>query len=237
MPIHSIPGFEEPFSSFSHLFAAPVFLVWGILLIRQHGKGALRCTGLILLLLATVFLLSMSGVYHLLGDGIARDVLRHLDIAGVFALIAATATPIHVAAFRGWLRWMPLGIWWSVAASGITLRTIFSDSLPFVVGTMIFLAMGWGGVFTCGILWRRYGFYFVELLLYGGIAYSIGAVAMSLHYPTLIPGVIGPHEFWHVAVLVGLFFHWLFIAKCMRAFEEDGEFKSKSKKADETEEQ
>jgi hypothetical protein len=42
---------------------------------------------------STVFLLSMSTVYHLLGQGTGRDVMRQLDIAGVFALIAGTMTP------------------------------------------------------------------------------------------------------------------------------------------------
>ena len=34
---------------------------------------------------------------------------------------------------------------------------------------------------------------------------------MGLGWPVLIPGVVGPHELWHVAVLVALSLHWRFV--------------------------
>ncbi|MCR9291632.1 MAG: hemolysin III family protein [bacterium] len=217
MPIYSIPGFEEPFSCFSHLFAAPVFLVWGIWLIAKHGKNKTQLASLLALVVASVYLLSMSGVYHLLGQGTARSVAKQLDIAGVFALIAATATPVHMTVIYGLFRWIPVVVVWTVAATGITLRTIYSESLPLVAGTVIFLVMGWGGLLTCGLLWRQRGFQFVRLFLAGGIAYSVGAIVLILNAPTLIPGIIGPHELWHIAVLAGLALHWMFIDACMRS--------------------
>ena len=55
----------------------------------------------------------------------------------------------------------------------------------------------------------------MKFLLAGGIAYSLGAIVLMLHAPSLIPGVIGPHELWHVAVLIGLGLHWLFVEACL----------------------
>lgn len=159
----------------------------------------------------TIFLLSMSGVYHLLEPGAGRDVIRRLDIAGVFALIAGTVTPIHAILFKGFHRWAPLVLVWTAAITGITLRNIFSEQLPFWVANAIFLALGWGGGLSCIFLWRRYGFRFVEPLLYGGIAYTLGVIILSLNWPTLVPGVVGPHELWHLAVLTGLSLHWAFV--------------------------
>ena len=73
------------------------------------------------------------------------------------------------------------------------------------------LAMGWFGIFSGVLLGRRYGYNFVKPLLLGGIAYSVGALFEFLHWFTIVPGVVHPHELFHVAVLAGVFWHWLFI--------------------------
>ena len=54
-------------------------------------------------------------------------------------------------------------------------------------------------------------FDFVEPILWGGIAYSIGAVLEFVHWPVLVPGVVQWHEVFHIAVLIGLGFHWAFV--------------------------
>ena len=68
----------------------------------------------------------------------------------------------------------------------------------------------WLGLISGGALWRRFGFHFVEPVLWGGVAYSIGAVLDFLNWPVIVPGVIRSHELFHVAVLIGLGFHWAF---------------------------
>jgi channel protein (hemolysin III family) len=209
--VFRIPGFREPVNCFTHLFAACVFSVLGYYLVRRGRGSWIRTASLAVMVVSSVFLLSMSGVYHLLGPGAGRDIMRQLDIAGVFALIAGTMTPIHAILDRGFRRWSSLGLVWSAAAAGITLRTIFGASLPFGVGTAIFLVFGWGGLISGILLWRRYGFSFVKPLVWGGVAYTLGAIALGLNWPTIIPGVVGAHEVWHVAVLIGLGLHWKFV--------------------------
>ena len=51
----------------------------------------------------------------------------------------------------------------------------------------------------------------MQSLLWGGVAYSVGSVLGSSTWPVLIHGVIQGHEIFHVAVLIGLGFHWAFI--------------------------
>ncbi len=118
---------------------------------------------------------------------------------------------MHAILFKGFNRWAPLLLAWSVAATGITLRSVFPESLPRGTGTAIFLLLGWGGLISCILLWKRYGFSFVKPLLWGGLAYTLGAIALLLNWPILIPGVVGAHELWHLAVLVGLSLHWEFV--------------------------
>ena len=206
-----IPGFREPVSCWTHLLAAPVFAILGYFLVQRGRGNWLRASSLAAMAGSTVFLLLMSAVYHLLGPGAGRNVMRHLDVAGVFALIAGTVTPVHAILFRGFNRWAPLLLVWSAAATGITLRTMFSTRLPPGVGIAIFLVMGWGGLISCVLLWKRYGFRFVKPLLWGGVAYTLGVIVLGLKWPTPLPGVIGAHELWHLAVLVGLGLHWKFV--------------------------
>ncbi len=209
--VYAIPGFREPVNSLSHFLAAGVFAVLSYFLVRRGRGSWCRSISLATMAVTSVFLLSMSGVYHLLGNGTGRYVMKQLDVAGVFALIAGTVTPVHAILFRGLPRWGPLLLVWATAATGITLRIIFWDSFPDGLGIGIFLLMGWGGAISCRQLWKRYGFRFIAPLLWGGLAYTVGAIILGLDWPTVIPGVIGAHELWHVGVLLGLGWHWKFV--------------------------
>jgi channel protein (hemolysin III family) len=212
MPIYPIPGFSEPVSCWTHLLGAGVFAVLPAFLFRRGGRSWGRATVLAVYSFACVFLLSMSGVFHLLPRGSAgRAVLQRLDHAAIFFLIAATFTPVHAILFRGWLRWAPLLLIWSAAITGITLKTIFFADLPEWLGLVLYLGLGWVGIFSGGLLWYWYGLTYIQPILWGALAYTIGAVLEHLRWPELIPGVVGPHECFHVAVLAGMGFFWQFV--------------------------
>ena len=207
-----IPGFFEPFSSLSHLLGAVVFAVLSIQLVRQGRGSRARLISLSVFSFGAVFLLSMSGVYHLLNpEGTAREVLQRLDHAAIFVLIACSFTPAHVILFRGWGRWGVIALIWLIAVTGITLKTIYFTQMPRGLGVALYLGMGWLGVYTGVSLWRRYGFNFMQPILWGGIAYTLGAVLEVVRWPVLIDGVVQWHEVFHVAILIGLALHWAFM--------------------------
>ena len=207
-----LPGFYEPFSAISHLLGAAVFLVLGGLLLRRGRGSAARLTFLAVYVASCVFLLSMSGVYHMLVlGGTARLVMARLDHSAIFVLIAGTFTPLHGILFRGWLRWGPLALIWACAAAGVCLKSVYFEDLPKWAGPALYLAMGWFGAVSGLLIARRYGFGPVLPLLLGGLAYTAGAVVEYLRWPVLVPGVIHAHEIFHAAVLVGAVCHWLFV--------------------------
>lgn len=217
MTVHSIPGFYEPVNAILHLGAAGVFAILGVRLVRDSRGNSIRVALLSVFAFACVFMLSMSGVYHMLtGGGSGSAVLLRLDKAAIFVLIAGTFTPVHGLLFRGALRWIGLGLMWAAAATGVTLVTIFFDRMPYGLGTTLYLALGWVASVSVIAAWRRRGFHFIRPILAGGIAYSIGAILLGLKWPTIIPGVFGPHELWHVAVITGLSLHWRFIVRLAR---------------------
>ena len=172
-----------------------------------------RFIALFVFAFSCVFLLSMSGVYHLLSkDGVGHLVLQRLDHAAIFVLIAGTFTAVHSVLFSGMWRWAMLVFVWAASATGITLKTVFFNNTPELLGLTLYLVFGWLGLISAVALWRRYGFSFIKPLLYGGLAYSVGAALQFFRQPVLVPGIVGAHELFHVAVLFGISFHWWFIS-------------------------
>ena len=210
--LYHLPGFHEPVSSMSHLLGAGVFFVLSCMLLMRgrHHRGNMIHLGIYGL--SVVLLMSMSGVYHMLVRGdTPHRVMERLDHGAIFILIAGTFTPAHGILFRGLLRWLPLFLIWTAAITGITLKTVFFDDLPEWLGLTFYLTLGWLGLVSGIVLARRFGFAFVKPLLIGGVAYSIGGALDFLRWFAVIPGVVHSHELFHFAVLMGAFWHWLFI--------------------------
>ena len=164
-----IPGFFEPVSSLTHLLGAVLFAVASIWLLRRGRGNSARMVSLIVFCAGAVFLLSISGIYHLLSPiGATREIVRRLDHAAIFILIAASFSPGHTILFRGWGRAGALVLIWSVAFLGIALKMIYFHEMSTWLGLGLYLGMGWLGIFSSVSLWRRYGFVFVQPLLWGG---------------------------------------------------------------------
>ncbi len=212
MEITPIPGFSEPFSSITHLLGAVFFLIGGFYLGAKGRGNAKRQFGLGIYSFSLVFLFSMSGVYHLLEPGyMPRHVLRHLDHAGIWILIAGTFTPMHIILFRGVKRWGVLLPVWIMAITGLTLEMVFFENIPEWLVLSFFLFLGWVGVISIWMFKKYYPEKKYRLIGIGGVAYSLGAVMEFTRWPVLWSGVIGPHEIFHIFVLIGAGSHWLFI--------------------------
>lgn len=199
-------------SSISHLAGTAIFFVLSIFLLWSARRSKKTFLYALQFAVATLFLLSMSFVFHMLAvDGTARAVMLRLDVAAIFVLIASTFTVIHGILFSGWRRWVIILLLWTIAVVGITLRTIFFNSIPSFVGDGIFLLMGWLGVVSAYLLWSEYRWRAVGWVLGGGVFYTVGALSNTFEWPVFIDKVWGPHETFHLMVLGGLGTHWAFV--------------------------
>jgi channel protein (hemolysin III family) len=208
----SIAGFSDPFSSVTHLAGAAVFAILTVVLLHRGRGDAGRMLSLCVFAFSCLLLLSLSGAYHLLASGTAgREVLIRLDHAAIFGLIAGSFTPVHAILFQGAWRWGMLAGIWSAAIAGLAVKTIYFATTPEWVGLLMYLGLGWMGVISVVALARRYGLGFVLPLIWGGLAYTAGAVTEFLRWPQVLPGIIGPHEIFHIDVLAGIAWHWAFM--------------------------
>lgn len=217
-PIYSIPGFSEPFSSLSHLIAAAVFAIIGGYLLYRERNNAPRFISLSIFVFSCVLLLTVSGVFHSLQqDGLSREIFRRIDHAAIFIFIAGTFTPIHGLLFEGWRRWGILLMVWGLAVLCLSLKMIFFQEMARWLGLTLYLGMGWMGAISAYLLYQRYGTRFLKYLFFGAFAYTAGALIDYFQFPRVVPGVIGPHEVFHVSVLFGMGFHWFLMHQLTQA--------------------
>jgi len=209
----SIAGFTDPVSSISHLGGAVVFAFLAVALLRRGSGERARMISLSVFAVSCVLLLGLSGVYHLLSpETAARAVLKRLDHAAIFVLIAGSFTPVHAILFHGIWRWGALAAIWSAAIAGVILKTVYFSVMPEWLGLTMYLGLGWIGVISAAALARKHGWRPLQLVLWGALAYTAGALAEFLRWPAPLAGIVGPHEIFHLAVLTGIACHWAFIA-------------------------
>ncbi|MEM7454599.1 MAG: hemolysin III family protein [Planctomycetota bacterium] len=206
---YSIGGFNDPMSSISHLTGTVIFFIFACFLLYSAWNSRKNFWYSLQFSICTLFALSMSFVYHMMArGGTAREVMLRLDVAAIFVLIASTFTVFHGILFTGWKRWGIIGLMWTITVTGVTLRTVFFNSIPLVLGDGIFLLMGWIGALSSWLLWKKYGWIAVRPVFLGGVFYTIGAIINAVESPVIIDMVWGPHETFHLFVLAGLGTHW-----------------------------
>ncbi|MBI5596446.1 MAG: hemolysin III family protein [Elusimicrobia bacterium] len=204
-------GLQDPVSSLSHYGAALLTVYGGYRLILKTRNNGFKVGASLLYLCCLLFLFSMSGTYHSLAPGPWRDFFRRLDYMAIWLVIAGSATPIHILLMKGIWRWGLLAAFWAGALACLFVVDSYFKSLPYwaIVG----LYMGVGGIGSISFyhLHKKFGPAKLLVLAIGGFAYASGAVIDALETPTLIEGVLGPHELFHLLVVVGAACHYLFI--------------------------
>jgi channel protein (hemolysin III family) len=214
-------GCADPISSWIHLAGALLALV-ALRDLTRRGGTRHETIALAVFGVTAVVALTASGVYHLAPpDTAARAILRRIDHAAIWGLIAGTFTPVHIIMFRGVMRWGALAFIWAGALAGIALKTIFFDAVPEGTGMILYVAYGWLGGLSAIALGLRYGRRAVVPLMTGGVAYTLGGVFSMLHTTSPVPGYVGPHEIFHLAVLAALALHWRLLAGLRSVRRED----------------
>lgn len=187
----------------SHAFAALASVVVTAVLLFQTRHDGLLFGSLLVFGLSMTVLYSVSAIYHIGSwQGRRHSILRALDHANIFMLIAGTYTPICVNVLSGWLRTSVLVLIWTLALAGI-LGTVLTLRLPRWISTSLYIGLGWVSLITLPELFQQLPWQAVALLVTGGLLYTIGAVIYAFRRPNPLPRVFGFHEIFHLFVIAG----------------------------------
>lgn len=189
-----------------HAGTFPVAVVAGIVLVSvaDTAKARIAC-GIFALTAALLF--GTSGLYHRGTWGPrAEAVLRRLDHANIFLIIAGTYTPFSILLFGvdSPLLWVV----WAGALAGICFR-VFWLGAPRWLYTPVYVALGWAAVFYIPDFLREGGVAVLVLVVAGGALYSLGAVVYGLKRPDPSPQWFGFHEVFHAFTLAAFTTHYI----------------------------
>ncbi|WP_439675404.1 PAQR family membrane homeostasis protein TrhA [Embleya sp. MST-111070] len=210
-------GFTAPLSPIKprlrgwiHAGTFPLAVAAGIVLVAlsDDAKSRVAC-GVFALTAAMLF--GTSGVYHRGNWGPRGEaVLRRLDHANIFLIIAGTYTPLTIL-LLGKSDQTLLWAVWIGALAGIGFR-VFWIGAPRWLYTPIYVVLGWAAVFYLPEFMREGGVAVVVLVIVGGVLYSLGAVVYGIKRPNPSPQWFGFHEVFHAFTLLAFASHFVAVA-------------------------
>ena len=188
---------RDPFSCYSH-FVGAVLSVSGLLILllrllfdpdisgQLAGAAVVFC-------LSLIALYSASSVYHFSLRGEA--VLRRY-------------TPILLIGMPAPRSFLFLGVIWLIALTGIAVKLLWIDA-PRLIGTALYLALGWAIAFDFGVVLSMPS-PAIALLAAGGLAYTAGGIIYISKRPNFRT-LLGFHELFHLFVIVGSICHYMMV--------------------------
>ncbi|MBA8884731.1 PAQR family membrane homeostasis protein TrhA [Dokdonella fugitiva] len=142
-----------------------------------------------------ILLYTASTLYHGIPSPRAKPVLRTLDHAAIFLLIAGTYTPFTLISLEGAWGWSLFVLVWLLAFAGIGLELAGVKNRK--VMAALYVCLGWIGLVAIKPLLASIAAPGLWLLFGGGAAYTLGVpfyLSRRLPYS---------HALWHLFVLLG----------------------------------
>lgn len=194
-----------------HAGVFPLALVGGLVLIAL-ARSASVVAACLVYALAACLLFGTSALYHRGTWGPRGEaVLRRLDHANIFLIIAGTYTPLTILLLPdGGSSPLLWGVW-GAALFGIAFR-VFWVGAPRWLYTPCYIAMGWAAVFYLPDFLREGGIAVLVCVIVGGLLYSAGGVVYGIKRPNPSPRWFGFHEVFHSFTLAAFAVHYVGIS-------------------------
>jgi hemolysin III len=194
-----------------HAGALPVTLVAGFVLVALGPTLQARLAAVIYAITSGL-LFGISATYHR-GTLSPRleEVLRRLDHANIYLIIAGTYTPFALLALDGSTRVVVLSVVWAGAIAGVLFRVLWIHA-PRWLSTALYIALGWTAVFVLPQLVEGAGAAAVALVFVGGVLYTAGGVVYGLRRPDPSPRWFGFHEVFHAFTLAAYLVQYIAVS-------------------------
>jgi hemolysin III len=196
---------EEFYNWLTHGIGFALSVLGFVLMIIYETHGSLKSILSIVLYGGSLVLLYFaSTIYHLEKKISRKNKLRILDHISIYVLIAGTYSPIVLILLDDSLGWELFWTVWGLVAAGTVLKLFFTGRFE-TISLLLYLIMGWLIVFDFQALYERTDSFGLTLLALGGLFYTVGILFYIRHRVKFF------HVVWHIFVLLGSLFHFLFI--------------------------
>jgi hemolysin III len=174
-------------------------VVLAVLAAIYSGVGTVVATAVYALCL--VAMLTASTIYNQTRPCAARPVLRRLDEAAIFLMIAGSYTPFTTQRFEGgWAVGFTLLVW--ALGIGGALAKLWAPRLSDAIWSAVYVAFGWLAVFALKPMLDTVHPAALILLVIGGLIYTAGVFVF------ISPKVKFRRAIWHGFVVTGATVHW-----------------------------
>lgn len=158
-----------------HVMGLTLALVGGIVLLTLAVMGGRisQVVGVSIYAVGILAMLGFSTAYNFAKPQY-RPLLRRLDHAGIFLMIAGSYTPFTINLPGAW-GWGMTAAVWSIAGLG-ALGKLFLTGIDRKFWVGVYLALGWLVVIALKPMIESLAWYALALLVTGGVLYSTGVI-------------------------------------------------------------
>ncbi|MBX3092978.1 MAG: hemolysin III family protein [Cryobacterium sp.] len=189
-----------------HAGTFPVAIALGVILL-VFADGLVAKLSSAVFMLTSLLLFGMSALYHRFNWGEkTRKLLKRIDHANIFLLIAGSYTPITVLSLPQDKAILLLALVWGGALLGIGFR-VFWIGAPRWLYVPLYVLLGWAAVMFIVDFFDA-NWVMMTLIIIGGVFYTLGAIVYGMKRPNPFPGRFGFHEIFHTFTLLAFLCHW-----------------------------
>lgn len=204
LPFANNPYASEILNALTHGVGVILFLVLVPFLIATAVNTGFhrKIIGAIVFSIGLLAVYFSSTIFHAVPEKVSKHILNYFDLLSIYLLISGTYSPFLLIYFKRKFGTFMLILIWALSLVGITLEIVV-EQLPTFISLIIYIAMGWIGLFLIKPALLRIRPKVLWLILAGGVSYTLGTYffyndAVAYYY----------HSIWHLFVLGGSLLHF-----------------------------
>lgn len=199
--IHALSK-EEFINKITHFPGIVLGILFLILLLCKNGPHSVaQILSYLIYASSYILVFGASTMYHSQICHIKKGFFKRIDHASIFIFMAGCYTPLVLINMKEEFKYPFLALVWVIAFFGV-LYKLLSKYKNRLQSTILYFLFGYMCYFAKDGLLNQLPSHSYELLVYGGIIYSIGAIFYMLKF---IPY---HHAIWHIFVLGGSSLHF-----------------------------
>ena len=204
---------EELINTVSHVTGAlfGIFALISCLTFSAAKNDLWGITGCSVYGISLIILYTASSLYHGISHEMTKKVMQIIDHCTIYFLIAGTYTPILFCSIRPvsslWA-WIIFSLEWGFAILA-TILTAIDIKKYFKFSMVCYIGMGWCILMAAKTAVEAIPFAGLMYLLFGGIAYTVGAIMYGIGKKHRYV-----HSIFHIFVLLGTFLQFV----CVRYY-------------------